>query len=1017
MTAGSPLPNALGIRTNVLALVILFTLLPLLAAAQSPTSGAIAGAVRDTTGAALPNVTVEATSPALIEKTRTVVTDSEGNYRIIDLRPGTYTVTFALSGFAAVRREGIELTTGFTANVSTELGVGELTETISVAAASPVVDVQNSRSQSVVSAELLRTVPSPQTTYALASLTVGAMPAIATGQDVGGSQGEVGGFLSYHGSNSQDGKLKMDGMDYNALLGTGGGSQRVYAANTAAVTEVNLGLGTGDAEHATAGVQLNYVPKEGGNTFSMTAMTVFSTEGMASENLSDDIRRRGLTQGGAVLRSWDNSVTTGGPFKQHKAWFFAAVRFWGNRNRNPDAYYNATQHSPFYTPDRSRPANSDLWQRDVYGRITWQIDARNKVTFAHNEQRSCFCTYIASPTLTPEAFVSYHASPGLTQATWMMPATNRLLFQAGVSYGRMRGSSLPTGDVLPTDIAKVDAGTGVVYGSNAVLNFASGLPYAYDTKSDPLYGRFAVSYVTGSHSFKLGMQAQEGWNRQNGHINLDRQYIFFNRNPILINQFATPLTKEERARSIGLFAQDQWTIDRLTLNLGARFDFHKGWVPAQVVPAGSFVPERRYSGIDNAPSFKDLTPRIGVAYDLFGNGKTALKGSFGLYVSSQGISLTELNNPALLTVTQVNRSWLDANRNFEPDCVLTNFAANGECGAISNNLFGTSVPGTRFDEGIVRGWGARARASQLGVSIQQELGPGWSAMAGYFRTEHAGIAAIENTAVGPGDFTSFCVTAPTDARLPGGGGYQVCGNVDVNPDQFGRVDNLVQKVEKVGAGEVTRVFNGVDLAVNGRFGRGGMLTGGVSIGRTVRNDCALNTAPNALVTGSAWDGLGNYISLSPTRHPLSEPYCHVAPQWSQSMAVKLNGVYPLPYGFEVSGVLQNLPGLAHAANLTYTNAQLAPILGRDLAAGPAGTMVIPILAPETSYEPRLTQVDLRFSRNFRFGRTRVRGLVDVYNAFNESAVTQVNTTYGSRWLEPQRIMFGRLVKLGAQLDF
>jgi hypothetical protein len=996
---------------------VLFTLLPVVGAAQSPTSGAIAGVVRDTSGAVLPGVTVEAASPALIENVRTVVTDIEGNYRIIDLRPGTYSVTFTLPGFSTVQRTGVELTTGFTGNVSAELVVGEVTETITVRVASPVVDVQNSRAQSVVSAELLRTVPSPQTTYALASLTVGALPGIATGQDVGGSQGEVGGFLTYHGTNSQDGKLRMDGMDYNALLGTGGGSQRVYAANTAAVTEVNLALGTGDAEHPTAGVQLNYVPKEGGNTFSVTAMTVFSTEGMASENLSDDIRKRGLTQGGAVLRSWDNSLAIGGPIKRNKAWLFAATRFWGNRNRNPDAYYNATQHTPFYTPDLSRPANSDLWQRDVYGRITWQVNAKNKITLAHNEQRSCFCTYVASPTLTPEAFISYHYYPGLTQATWTMPATNRLLFQAGVSYGRMRLSSLPTGDVLPTDIAKVDAGTGQVYGSNAVLNFASSLPYSDDSKSDPLYGRFAVSYVTGSHSFKLGMQAQEGWNRQSGRINLDRQYIFFNKNPILINQFATPLTKEERARSISFFAQDQWTINRLTLNLGARFDFHKGWVPDQVVPAGSFVPQRQYAGIDNTPSFKDITPRIGVAYDVFGDGKTAIKGSFGLYVSSQGISLTEQNNPALLTVTQVSRSWLDANRNFEPDCVLTDFAANGECGAISNNRFGSSVAGTRFDDGIVRGWGARARASQLGLSIQQEFRPGWSATAGYFRTEYTGIAAIVNTAVGPQDFTSFCVTAPIDARLPGGGGYQVCGNVDVNPEQFGRVDQLVEMAEEVGAGEVTRVFNGVDLSMSGRFGRGGQLMGGVSMGRTVRDDCAFNATPNALVTGSTWDGLGNYISLNPTRHPLSEPYCHVAPQWSQSMSVKANVVYPLPFGFDVSAVLQNLPGAAHAANLTYTNAQIAPILGRDLAAGPSGTMVIPILAPETSYEPRLTQVDLRFSRNFRFGRTRFKALVDVYNAFNESAVTQVNTTFGSRWLEPQRIMFGRLVKLGAQLDF
>src|SRR5262245_1467185 len=128
--------------------------------AQSAASGSIAGGVKDTTGAVLPGVTVEAASPALIEKTRTVVTDDQGQYKIVDLRPGTYTVTFSLAGFNTVRREGLELPTGFTATANAELRVGAIEETVTVSGASPVVDTHSVRQQNVLAREVLDAVPS-----------------------------------------------------------------------------------------------------------------------------------------------------------------------------------------------------------------------------------------------------------------------------------------------------------------------------------------------------------------------------------------------------------------------------------------------------------------------------------------------------------------------------------------------------------------------------------------------------------------------------------------------------------------------------------------------------------------------------------------------------------------------------------------------------------------------------------------------------------------------------------------
>ena len=671
-----------------------------------------------------PGVTVEAASPALIEGVRTAVTDGTGNYNIVDLRPGEYAVTFTLPGFSTIVREGIELTTGFTANVNADMPVGGVEETITVTGESPVVDIRNTRDQTVLSKELLASAPTAHKNgYSFSALTLGAAQTGAL-HDVGGNQHEVGGTFSYHGTNPGDSKWTLDGMGFTSMHGVGGGNARFYHPNPLAIEEVNLGLSSGDAEHATAGLQLNMIPSEGGNQFSLVGNVVYANEDMESDNLSDDIRSRGLNESGGVLKSWDNGVAVGGPIRQDRIWFLVAPRFWGNRNRNPGGFFNKTQGTQFHTPDLSRPADADLWDRDLSARLTWQVTPRNKVTLFHSEQRSCFCTFTAGPTLAPEFFVSYNFKTRMTQGTWTVPATSELLLQGGLSYGGLGLSSRPQDNVKPTDISIIDAGTGVLFNSTSFISFSSGLPYSEDTRNDPLHGRFSASYVTGSHSFKVGVHLFEGFSEQNGRINQDLRYLLFNTFPILITQFATPLQSDVRVRSRSLFAQDQWTIDRLSLNLGVRFDYFKGRVNEKTVPAGSWVPERSWPAVDDVPNFKDITPRLGAAYDLFGDGKTAIKASFGMYVGSEGAGLTELNNPGLLAVTETSRTWFDADTDFQPDCDLTNFAANGECGAINNNLFGLSQPGISYADNVIRGWGNRTRQWQSSVSLQQELAAG-----------------------------------------------------------------------------------------------------------------------------------------------------------------------------------------------------------------------------------------------------------------------------------------------------
>ena len=204
-------------------------LAPVWASAQSATTGAIAGVARDATGAVLPGVTVEAASPALIEKVRTAVTDDQGNYKIVDLRPGTYTVTFTLAGFNTYRREGIELTTGVTVAANAEMKVGGIEETVTVTGASPVVDVQNVRTQNVLTLEVLETIPANRTINGFAQMTLGVTYDARLGaqQDVGGDKGEAVTGVAIHGIGAAESQFTVDGMNINSLHVDGGGVMRL----------------------------------------------------------------------------------------------------------------------------------------------------------------------------------------------------------------------------------------------------------------------------------------------------------------------------------------------------------------------------------------------------------------------------------------------------------------------------------------------------------------------------------------------------------------------------------------------------------------------------------------------------------------------------------------------------------------------------------------------------------------------------------------------------------------------
>jgi len=996
----------------ILGVVFCVLLLPTASGAQATTASGIAGVVRDISGGLLPGATVEAASPVLIERVRAVVTGGDGRYNITDLRPGTYVVTFRLAGFSVFVREGIVLSAGFTATVNAEMRLGAIEETVTVTGESPLVDTQTARRQTVISSDLLNVLPSSvKNLNNLVTLTPGFKG--NEGFDItGGYTGQVGG--TYHGKGGT--KVNFDGMSIQHSLGNQG-----YNQNQETVQETVLSTSGITAETNADGVQINLVPKEGGNTFSGSVHGLYSGKRLQSNNLSDALRAAGLLSVTSVNYVFDAGTSLGGPIMKDRLWFFGSYRQWGNERGAAGKFYNATQGTTFYTPDYSRPAFGHEWMESKAIRVTWMATPRNKINGFADHQRDCHCPANtgSGSVNAPEAFFSYQLSPaGLYQLTWNSPATRRLLFEAGVGVVEGSWPQYTQPEVGPNDVSMLEETTGVRFNSTAFNRFIQHVPRFSQ--------RGSMSYVTGSHSFKAGVQLEESKSDVGTEVTKNVNYTVSNGVPIGITQWATPYIAYERNKDFGFFAQDQWTVQRLTLNYGLRIEYFHGYIPEQHVDAtpNGWVPARDFAAVKHVPLWWDANPRMGAAYDLFGNGRTAIKAALGRFVDKTSVTITQAINPITASINTVNRAWNDANGNLIPDCDLANRAANGECGAMANQNFGSTRVTTNYADDMIKGWGARGYNWDLTTELQHQLTAGVSVNVGYYRNWYGNRTVTDNTLVGPSDFDTFCITAPTDSRLPGGGGYQVCGLADIRPEKFGEVNSVVTQASNFGKQLFVNDF--FDVTLNTRLGNGIVFGGGVDTGRTVNDQCFNVDSPGAVANANVPTALltaqvGAGVFATPTPHTATtiagRRTCRVVMPYRGQTQVKAFGSYPLPGDFVVSAVFQNIAGPPVTAEYSVPTAQIAPSLGRNLAGG-ARTVVVPLVQPGTMFADRMTRLDLRLGKRLRLTeRITLQGNLNVFNVFNGAAIHALNTTYGGSWQVPSRTQDGRMVQFSGTLIY
>jgi hypothetical protein len=1100
------------IRLVLLALTCL-SIVPAVAHAQG---ASIAGVVKDTSGAVLPGVTVEAASPVLIEKVRTAVTDGSGQYKIIEILPGTYTVTFTLPGFSTVKHEGVEVTGSSTASVNADLKVGAVAETITVTGETPVVDVQSASVQSVVTKEVIDNIPTGRLGINLAALQPGMILGATSGAgtlstnanslastDVGGTAGDTFTDLSIHGGKASEQRQTIAGLSAATVIRFG--ESLSSSPSFTAMQEMSVDSSGADASLAGGGVRMNYVPRDGGNTFKGIMFFSGANGSMQGSNyttIADDpvtsLQARGLkTQPGALNKVFDVNPGFGGPIMKDKVWFFATARWTEASNYVTQDYANAnfvpgtTPTNLFnnttmtYAPNLSQPLATSVGGggnfKEETLRLSWQVTPRNKISAYYNNKKRTSRNGVT--TTSNEALNDSYFFPFSDQLVqWSSPVNNRLLLEAGMWHHQETwGSSISASNLTdPLAIGVTDNNPSPLITPNytqLVNNYHGKVGSDFTPSHNPnTRTNFAASYVTGSHAFKTGIDY--GWAERGAWTGSIVPYSYVVStisagnagipvpqslslrsdgctDPLarMVNgSLTTPVTSYNPALNCptfvtgkidaegGLFVQDRWTMNRVTLNLGARLDWFNASIPGYHLGPSLITPLRNY----DVPTYqsvrqKDITPKVAAAWDVMGDGKTAIKVNISKYVLGESLVAS---NPLIAlspfnTVLTGTRAWVDNNHNFIPDCDLSNPAAQGPtltganqqvdtCGAATALLYANSpTPQNAGDDNARFGWGKRPYSWEFSLSGQHELSKGVSLYGGYFRRWFGNFLVTDDLSKATSDYESFSISPGSIAGAPASaGGATLPSNIYTTQFYVPKPGTLVGTSPYVGLSDqlfpgsnVIDHWNGFDVSLNARLGHGIILQGGTSTGRQVTNNCDV-VNPNSNFGGKSAISLLNVLG---TVSSLSS--CAVTQAWLTQF--KMIGSYTVPkIDVLLAAAYQNIPGIELAATYAEPNSDIArPVSQGGLghlpfpAVSATATTALAIIPPATDYYDRLNQLDLRLGKILKFGsRERLNLALDLYNVFNKGTVTGASFSY-TTWLGPTSVIPPRLVKVSMTFDF
>ena len=1029
----------------------------------------LSGIVSDSSGAVLPGVTVEASSPVLIEKVRAAVTDGSGQYRIIDLRPGAYRLTFSLPGFTTVIREDVAVSGVGTISINAEMRVSAVEETITVTGETPVVDVQSTRRQSVIDSETVAAIPVARGYGNLLATVPGIQLNTTTSQT-----GIASSFFTSNGGNSNEGRIQIAGMNVGSAFNGGGVAAFSYPVAESQEIQVTVSGGLGEAD--TGGPAMNIIPREGGNSYRGTVFVSQAGEWSQGDNLTDELRSPpiNITQPAGLVRNWDQSFSLGGPVLRDRIWFYAMVRdngtmsnVLGNDQTTFPNLNAGNANSWLYAPDRSTDLRTASSAKQVAFRVTGQITPRNKVGFYHDYNWDCWSSSLndegcrprgddwialGSQFGAPETGTGWDGREKIIQATYSSTVTNKMLLEGGYSTFISAWGGFPVQGNLLDQIRVTEQSN--YYG---VANYQyRGLTSYTHNEQMPNVWRGSVSYVTGSHNIKVGTQGAyhiaATFNDTVGSTQLAYTFNSLCQLPgepapvapgagvrpctaalggTIVPRAITATTQipnynDDRTTFQAYYVQDSWTVKRLTVNAALRYEWAKSWAPEgkNGVIANRWTPAILDPRTEGVTGYHDVSPRVGFAYDVFGTGKTAVRFNIGHYLAPANNEQNyTINNPAIGRQTTQPRNWTDRDGDFVVDCDLSPTATGAQdvpggdiCGPVTGAglNFGSVVRTRTVNPDVLHGWGVRPYDWVTTASIQQEIIPRLSVEVSYNRRHWANFFVDDNQNLSPADYDVATITAPNHPLLPDGGGYPISFRV---PRTNAALRNYYTFAGDYG--KRTAMYHSYQATARARTAWGLVLQGGTTTGRGVRNQCEVEAA---------------LPELNPTGRVEN---CDITEDWLTS----LNGLvtYTVPkIDVLVSAILRSQPGTAPggtvgsggtslAANYNVTAQQVFDSIGRTFiacgttpAASCTTTQSVNLLLNGEVYQKRLNSFDMRFAKILRFGGRRADIGIDLYNIINANTQTGYNQAYGNDGTGlflPTSIQGARFARFNVTFDF
>jgi hypothetical protein len=932
--------------------------------------GAIGGTVTDASGAVMPGVTVTLSNPrGSIGGNQDAATDARGAFQFLRLVPGTYTVKAELAGFRSALLENIVVNADATARVDLKLEIGTLEEGIIVTGESPLLDTTSALKQTVLSREVLDSLPNRIDVWSVARV----IPSVVLSKlDVGGSESFLQSTATVHGSNNENGFL-IDGMDVSNLDGNGTGA--VLYLDPYAFQETNYQTsGGGTAISSKGGLLFNMVTRTGTNQFHGGAMFNGANHGMSSANYSDELRTQllagipdivrqanpNIVPGADILKIYDVGAWLAGPIVRDKLWFSFSAH-----DQALDQYLLGN-----YNPDGTQVLDDNLmWT--LASKVAWQMTRTAQLSYFNNLQYKLIGHRNGGGTFAESRARNLNDKyPDVHQVKFTSPIRSRIVVD--VSWSRFRADDMfgQEPEVQAGDISRFDSVTST---------YLVALPTYRDNAMFRDQVLTSVGYFTGRHDIRFGYQFIDGGEKSSNWSTSGMRAVYRSGRPDSVNTYNVPILStsekipvafEPWHRDHGVFIQDRWTpTARLTLNLGLRFETTYGWLPATCRPSTTFVDGQCFAAIDGAPDFKGVVPRLSAVFDVFGDGKTAIKVSASRY--DQPITLSNVQRVNPLGIVNDTRPWTVCTPGQRVGCDLNGDLTPqlDELGLSTGFAFGTN---NRYADGLQ--WPV---SNEYNIEVQRQLPGSIVLSAGYTRRETRRNIGTRNVAVPLDTYIPLQVTEAQSGRR-----VTVYNQA---PALRGKTDYLWDN-----APEFDTNYNGGDFTATRRLNNHWSIAGGASFGKTVGDIYATSAS--------------SLVDLNNPNNTFRNGVVGNDVPWSYRMS----GVYELPRQIWLSGTWQFYRGFPETTTVS---------VGNNTVALTQGTQVLTVEPRGTTRLPSVTSLDVSVRKTWKARNKSFEPRIDLYNLTNNATILGRIAQLGPTYQRVSNIQRGRLIKVGMSVEF